>query len=200
MGKLITVVGNTGVGKTTFTRLLCKEGLFICGMEQHAERPFQALFAQNLQSYALANQIDYLLLRAEQELEIRAQPSTGIQDGGLEMDYYIFTHHFYQKGYLNREEFQVCQRLYHLLRNLLAPPDLIIWLTAPLDVVTRRYQQRGRMLEIAALADLEALEMLLHSWLQQVNQIPILKIDTSIQDITCIKQLQIVTTKIQALL
>ena len=88
MGKLITVVGNSGVGKTTFVQQLCLKSGFVQAMEQHYERPFQKLFSLDHESYAFANQIDYLLFRAEQELEIRNCEKTGVQDGGLDEDFF----------------------------------------------------------------------------------------------------------------
>ncbi len=66
MNKLITVIGASGVGKTTFVSALAKASSFATAYEQHTDRPFQHLFKQN-KSYALANQLDYFLLRAEQE-------------------------------------------------------------------------------------------------------------------------------------
>ena len=66
MQKLISIVGASGVGKTTFVNTLAKTGKFATAFEQHAERPFQSLFKQD-NKYALANQMDYLLLRAEQD-------------------------------------------------------------------------------------------------------------------------------------
>ena len=67
MGKIIVVIGNSGVGKTTLCAALSAAGPFAVGLEQHAERPFQALMAADPPRYALANQVDYLLRRAEQE-------------------------------------------------------------------------------------------------------------------------------------
>ena len=110
MGKLIVVVGNSGVGKTTLTRALCAAGDFATGLEEHIARPFQALF-KNDAGFALANQIDYLLLRAEQERLIRADARTGIQDGGLEMDFFVFTRLFQRKGLLSTQEYRLCERL-----------------------------------------------------------------------------------------
>jgi deoxyadenosine/deoxycytidine kinase len=64
MNKLIAVVGASGVGKTALVRALSSVYPFATAYEQHTERPFQALF-KNDSHYALANQIDYFLLRAE---------------------------------------------------------------------------------------------------------------------------------------
>ena len=71
MGKLITIIGPSGVGKTALVRALARAHDFATALEQHDKRPFQALFKQDPR-YGLANQIDYFLLRAEQERTLRA--------------------------------------------------------------------------------------------------------------------------------
>jgi deoxyadenosine/deoxycytidine kinase len=182
------------VGKTTLTRQLCQAGgdlhgdHFITGLEQHAGRPFQQLFASaapfssDHYRYALANQVDYLLLRAEQELAIRKDAQDGVVDGGLEMDFFVFTRLFHQKGYLDNAAYQLCQRMYHLLRQLLPPPDLLIYLSAPLEVISGRFAQRGRPVEIATPADVEAMQNWLEDWLQGWTESPILVLDASVDD------------------
>ncbi len=200
MGKLITVVGNSGVGKTTLTHLLCRAMPLIHGLEQHGERPFQALFAADLHVYALANQIDYLLLRAEQEVAIRQSSSIGIQDGGLDEDFFVFTRFFFKQGYLTADEYLICQRMYRLLRQTLPPPNLIIHLTAPLETIASRYQQRRRTLEIVTVDDLVDLAALLDDWIEQSPASAILHVDASADDPTfsaCLPQL---VAKIQRLL
>jgi len=165
MAKLVIVVGNSGVGKTTLTRLLCEQGGFVPGLEQIGDRPFQSLFAQDLKRYALSNQIDFLKFRCEQEVLIRYGEPDGILDGGLEEDFYIFTRHFLKKGYLNQAEFELCERLVGKIRQLLPPPDLVIHLDAPLERITERFARRGRPLEITRQGDLGELQVLLEDFL-----------------------------------
>lgn len=179
MGTLIAVVGNTAVGKTTLVRHLSAATAFFTGLEQHGERPFQQAFAAELTRYGLANQIDYLLLRAEQERAIRIQPGIGLVDGGLDEDFQVFARHFWAKGYLSAAEFALCERFYILARQLLPPPDLFIYLTAPLAVIEQRFRRRSRSLEIAQLADLAALDDLVRSWMASEQTTPIITVDAS---------------------
>jgi len=167
-------------------------------LEQQAERPFQQRFAADLAHYALPNQVDYLLLRAEQEGAIRRQGAIGIQDGGLETDFWLFTRRFYQKGYLDAAGYQLCARLYTFFRQQLPPPDLIIHLVAPLDVIAARYAQRKRPLEIAQLDDLAALAALLTQWLHQVRDIPILTVDAAQEEPTYTRALAWLLPQIRA--
>ena len=192
MGQLITVVGNSGVGKTTFVQQLCLKTGFVQAMEQHYGRPFQKLFSLDHESYAFANQIDYLLFRAEQELEIRNCEKTGVQDGGLDEDFFLFTRLFYQNGFLTDREFGICERTYKILRELLQPPDLVVWLEAPLSVLAERIKIRDRGLGIVEIEDLKAMEILLEDWLGEIYSAPVISIDTVKEDREYSKGIQLV--------
>lgn len=183
MGKLIVIVGTTGVGKTTLTQALCSQTYFVSGLEGHAARPFQSLFKSDPR-YALANQLDYLLLRAEQEQAIRSAPETGVMDGGLEMDFHGFTRLFHARGWLNSDEFDLCHRFYTLTRALLPPPDLVIHLTAHPEVIAARLTQRDRI-NIAAVGDGYLLDEFLVGWLATLPPERIIHLDVSTDDTTC---------------
>lgn len=182
MAKLIVIVGNSGVGKTTLTRALCEHGGYNPGLEQHLERPFQALFKNDPRTFALANQIDYLLLRAEQEQFLRSGDRPGVQDGGLDMDFYVFTRLFLQKGYLIEREFSLCERLLARVRSSLPPPEVVISMNAPLEIIAERFARRSRPLEITQREDLAAVQVLLDAWLADIDSLRLLRIDASDPD------------------
>ena len=182
MGKVIVIVGNSGVGKTTLADGLCRFRPFASGLEQHAERPFQALMAADPARYALANQVDYFLLRAEQERAVRHGPRHGLIDGGLDLDFHGFTRLFHHKGYLSAAEYALLGRLHGELRALLGPPDLILYLTAPLPVVEARYARRGRPLEIAQREDLALMEQFVGDWMAANRDAPVIAIDAAAED------------------
>lgn len=182
MGKLISVVGNSGVGKTSFVKNLCQGTNYYCGLEQHEERPFQELFMLHKNRFALANQIDYFLFRAQQEITIRGGDTPGIQDGGLDQDYYVFTRLFFHNGYLSVDEYDICTRAYQVLRSNLIAPELYVWLTAPVELVAERYNRRDRRLDITQIEDMNFVEGLLEQWLSNYPAESIYVIDSEQED------------------
>jgi deoxyadenosine/deoxycytidine kinase len=177
MGKLITITGVSGTGKTTFAQKLGEKTGVSVYLEQHTQRPFHDVAISDPGSFMLQNQMDFLLYRVEQELEIRKSGSTGIVDGGLETDYYVFTHLFHQRGLLSDASFALCTRFYHLTRSLTPRPDLIVYLKAPLDVISGRFLQRQRLVEVSRLEDLTAQQMLIETWLAAESNSRIITID-----------------------
>ena len=177
MGKLITVVGNSGVGKTTLVRRLCAAAGWQPALEQHGQRPFQQLFAADLARYGLANQVDYLLLRGEQERTARWGEGIALHDGGLDLDFHGFAQLFWRKGYLSNAEFGLCERLYAMLRDCLPPPDLVVYLAAPPALAAQRYLARSRSLEITQLEDLTLLGDLIEQWVASVPPVRLVRVD-----------------------
>ncbi len=177
MSKLITIVGASGVGKTALVNALSKAHSFATAYEQHAERPFQALFKQD-KKYALANQLDYLLLRAEQEKELRVSPQIGLMDGGLDLDFHGFTRLFLRRNLLTEPEFDLCRRVYNLIRESLPAPELIVHLCADEITVADRLSKRDRI-NIANAEDTALFNSFVEEWLASVPSQRKLELDVT---------------------
>ncbi len=180
MSQLIAIIGPSGVGKTALVEALAGAGDFEVALEQHSQRPFQALYQQDAR-YGLANQVDYLLLRAEQEIALRASSRIALVDGGLDLDYHGFTRLFHSRGLLADPEFDLCRRLYFTLRSLLPLPELIVRLRASRETVAGRLSARDRI-NIASADDFAAFESFLDEWLSTVEPGRVLEVDVSAHD------------------
>ncbi len=180
MGNIILVAGSSGIGKTTLVRALCKHGPFVAGLEDHIERPYQQIFNTD-KRYAFHNQMDYLLLRAKQELMLRNSKQTGLMDGGLEMDYFGFTRLFHARAWLSDSELNICKRFYELVRAHQPSPDLVIHLTASTEVTKSRLASRKRI-NIVSDIDVPLLNSFIEEWLSTLDPTKVLRVDVSLDD------------------
>ena len=143
-------------------------------------RVFHERFACDPRRWSLANQIDFLVFRAEQELMIRQATTNGVQDGGLDQDFHVFTRHLFETGRLGRDEYDLCHRTYTLIRQVLPPPDVVIRVSATPPVLARRRKRRGRLTDerIIGRDELAGFELLLDKWTQQIYNAPVLSVDS----------------------
>jgi deoxyadenosine/deoxycytidine kinase len=193
MNKLITIVGASGVGKTALVQVLGRTGKFITAYEQHAGRPFQALFKHD-RRYAVPNQVDYLLLRAGQEQELRSSPPggpVGLMDGGLDLDFHGFTRLFHTRGLLTDAEYDLVRRLYEFIRTALPFPDLVVHLCADQATVAERLSRRERI-NIAGAGDTALLDAYLGEWLATVPPGRLLRLDVTGETIDYTQSVQAV--------
>jgi deoxyadenosine/deoxycytidine kinase len=195
MNKLIAIIGPSGVGKTTLARALCLKRKFAIAYEQHRERPFQALFKQD-PKYALANQLDYLLFRAEQERELRNGDLPALMDGGLDLDFHGFTRLFHAHGWLSDEEFNLCRRFYVHTRSLLPPPDLIVSLSTSEKTISQRLASRSRI-NIASSEDTAVFNSFVAEWLDSIPVPRLLRLDVSGESANYPKSVQIILGRLR---
>lgn len=167
MGFLIDIVGNLGVGKTTLAAQLAERLPAMPYWESPTARPFQELFSADKPRWALANQLDFFMFRAEQERQGRGAAAIAIHDGGLDQDFNVFCRLMLEAKYLAGPEYDLCAHTYQLLRALLPPPELTVYLEAPVAVIQARRQQRGRPNDdnIIALELLSRFQVHLDNWL-----------------------------------
>ena len=138
--RYIAVEGPIGVGKTTLAERLGTR-LDATVVLEETENPFLADFYADRPGAALQAQLFYLLSRHRQQTALRQVDlfsQVTISDFVFDRDK-IF-------AYLNLDdnELFIYQRLYDLLARDVPPPDLVIYLQAPTDVLLRRLRARPR--------------------------------------------------------
>jgi deoxyadenosine/deoxycytidine kinase len=99
-------------------------------------------------------------------------------DGGLDLDFHGFTRLFLTRGWLNKNEFDLCRRFYEHTRALLPPPDLIIALSASAKTIRERLAVRNRI-NIASSEDTELLNQFIAEWLESLPESKVIKLDVS---------------------
>ena len=134
----IAIEGPIGVGKSSLAERIAAR-LDATVVLEEAENPFLADFYAGRAGAALQAQLFYLLNRHRQ--------LAGLQQGNLFSEATVCDYVFDKDkifAYLNLDdnELFIYQRLYDLLAKDVPPPDLVIYLQAPTDVLVRRLRDR----------------------------------------------------------
>ena len=177
--RYIAIEGPIGAGKTAFAERLGTR-LDATVVLEEAENPFLADFYADKPGATLQAQLFYLLNRHRQQTAMRQADlftETTISDYLFDKDK-IF-------AFLNLDdnELFIYQRLYELLVRDVPPPDLVIYLQAPTDVLLRRVHSRRMDAEAVALQPdddyLRELNEAYHHFFFHYTATPLLVVETS---------------------
>jgi len=105
------------------------------------DNPFIADFYQERAGAAFQAQLFYTLTRYRQQGTLR---QSDLFSQLLVCNYLFDRDKIYAYVNLDDNELFIYQRLYELLAPDIAPPDLVIYLQAPVDVVRRRLRERSK--------------------------------------------------------
>lgn len=137
---LIVVEGPIGVGKTSLARRLARSFGSELILEQADENPFLERFYRNPRSAALQTQLFFLFQRTRQLEDIRQRD---LFDAVRVADYLLDKDRLFAQLTLDEEEFALYEQIYARLAVDAPPPDLVIYLQAPVDVLLDRIERRG---------------------------------------------------------
>ena len=175
----IAVEGPIGAGKTALAERLGTR-LDATVVLEDAENPFLADFYADKPGAALQAQLFYLLNRHRQQTSLR-QPDLFSQMRIC--DYLFDKDNIFAYLNLDDNELFIYQRLYDLLARDVAPPDLVLYLQTPTDVLLRRVHSRRMDAEAVAFQPeddyLRELNEAYHHFFFHYNATPLLVVETS---------------------
>jgi len=197
--RTVIVAGNIGAGKTSLAERLSERMGWHCAFESVADNPYLADFYGDMRAWAFHLQIFFLGHRATQYLKLANDPQSVIFDRTIYEDEYIFARALYHMGNVEERDYLSYRRVFDLITSQLPPPDLLIYLKAPVPVLMKRIQSRARSIETGITDEyLSLLESFYDDWLKTFDVCPVLTIRSDDLDFVHKPQhLDIVVQRIQ---
>ena len=169
--------GPIGVGKTTLTKRLATTFNYQTLLEEAEQNPFLEKFYRNRQQAALATQLFFLFQRAQKIQDLR---QADIFEPVRVADFLIEKDPLFARINLEREEFQLYEKVYQQLTIDAPQPDLVIYLQASTDVLQSRIDTRGIPSEQAIERDyLERLNEVYSEFFLYYDGAPLLIVNAS---------------------
>lgn len=176
--KHIAIAGNIGSGKTTLTTMLAKHYKWTPHFEDVEHNPYLVDFYEDMHRWSFNLQIYFLNSRIRQLIDIRSGKDTVIQDRTIYEDAYIFAPNLYEMGLMTKRDFENYSSFFATLKNLTAPPDLLIYLKASIPTLVDQIQKRGRDYEENIRLDyLKRLNNFYEKWITKYNDGPLLIVE-----------------------
>jgi len=176
---LVIVAGNIGTGKTSLAERLGARLGWVTAFESVADNPYLPDFYADMRSWSFHLQIFFLGHRAQQYLDLVALPQSAILDRSIYEDAHIFARALHHMSNLSERDYLAYRRVFDLLIAHLPPPDLLIYLRAPVSVLMKRIRKRGRAIEGGITAEyLSLLDSFYNEWIKTFDNCPVLTIRT----------------------
>ncbi len=142
--KFITIEGNIGVGKTTFSKMLAEELGYRIVLEEFADNPFLPKFYNHPERYAFSLELFFMAERYRQLGDLREQD---LFSKGIVSDYFFVKSKLFAENNLSDDELLLFNRLSDIALKNLPKPDLIIYLHSDVKRLQENIKKRGRSYE-----------------------------------------------------
>lgn len=177
MKKFLAVAGNIGVGKSTLVEKLCEKLGWEPYFEPVAENPYLVDFYQDMKAWAFQSQVYFLTHRMRSHFELLQNPTSVVQDRSVYEDAEIFARNLYLQGNMTETDYTTYRELYDLFITMLPAPDLVLYLSAPVETLLARINMRGRDFESTISAEyLAQLNKLYNDWISDFHLCPVLTV------------------------
>ena len=177
--RFVLVAGNIGAGKTSLTEQLAARMGWLAAYESVADNPYLPDFYADMRAWSFHLQVFFLGHRAAQHKALALDSRSAIIDRSIYEDAFIFARALFEIGNMTERDYASYRQLFDLVVAQLPPPDLLIYLRAPVSVLMGRIHKRGRDIESSITADyLSLLDRYYEEWLRDLTVCPVLMIES----------------------
>jgi deoxyadenosine/deoxycytidine kinase len=176
----VAMSGNIGSGKSTLTTLLCQRLGWQPYYEVVDENPYLADFYADMARWSFPLQVFFLTRRFRHHQEILRAAHSVVQDRTIYEDTEIFARNLYLQGLMDERDYRAYVDLFGMMVGFLRPPDLVIYLRAPVALLVDRIRARDRNYERAIPADyLAQLNERYEEWITRFDACPVLTVEAA---------------------
>lgn len=173
----IAVEGSIGVGKTTLARKLAASFNHATLLEAAEENPFLEKFYRNREQAALATQLFFLFQRVQKIQDMR---QADIFEPARVADFLMQKDALFARVNLDRDEYQLYEKVYQQLTIDAPKPDLVVYLQTSTNVLLARIDNRGLAMERSIDRDyLERLNEVYSEFFLYYDDAPLLIVNAS---------------------
>ncbi|MCC5911078.1 MAG: deoxynucleoside kinase [Clostridiaceae bacterium] len=178
-GFFITISGNVGAGKSTFTEVVGNAMNFNTSFEKVIGNPYLEDFYEDQTRWSFHLQLYFLSQRFQDQKRIGILNENHIQDRSIYEDVEIFAKSLYENGKMSQRDFDTYSELFYcMMTPYLVKPDLMIYLDGSIDTILNRINQRGRDMEKKIPKEYWIdLHNRYKKWISSYNQSPVLVVD-----------------------
>jgi len=175
--RYIVLEGPIGVGKTSLASRLAEEFEARTLFENVEENPFLQEFYHDRKKNAFKTQLYFLLSRYQQQVDL---VQTDLFQKTAVGDYLFAKDRIFACLNLDRDELYLYDELYRILSPRIPKPDLVIYLSADIEILKRRI--RGRAMPYERSLDMSYLSRVISAYNDfffQYDETPLLVISTT---------------------
>lgn len=174
--RYICIEGNIGSGKTSFCQKLSEEYNCKLILEKFEENPFLPFFYEDKDKYAFPLELFFMTERHKQ-LEKDLLNQDMFNDFTV-ADYSFVKTLLFARNNLEGREFRVFQKLFNVLNNDFAKPDIIVYFHRNVDILISNIEKRGRDFERnISHAYLQEIQNAYFEYFRNILTFPVLIID-----------------------
>ena len=175
--KYIAIDGPIGAGKTTLVKRLAEDLGGKAIFEPVDQNPFLPDFYKDRKRYAFKTQLFFLLNRYQQQQELMQHD---MFSEPVVCDYTFAKDWIFSRINLTADEQELYDKVYSLLDARLPKPDIVVYLKADPDTLTKRIKTRGYDYEKPITSDyLKTLTNAYNQYFLNYNDSPLLVVDTT---------------------
>ena len=177
--RFIALAGNIGAGKTQLCSFLCAKYDLKPFYEPNDENPYLADFYGDMKAYAFKSQIYFLTHKFRLHRELEREAGAAVQDRTIYEDAEIFATNLRRQKVIDGRDWATYWDLYQTVSQSLRPPDLMIYLRAPVRTLRQRIAQRGRDFEQnLPVSYLRRLNDLYEAWMARYKLSPLVVLES----------------------